>query len=380
MIYLDNAATSFPKPRRVIAEQTRCMQLYCGNAGRGSHKLAMASAEKIFECRQLIADFFRSEHPENVSFALNTTMALNFAIKGLLQKGDHVLISDMEHNAVYRPISRLASEGYITFDVFPTFVLDQNRSSARICSAIAHLIKSNTKMLICSHSSNICSVTMPLAEIGALCRRKGIVFVVDAAQSAGHLKIDVDKMKIDALCVPGHKGLMGPQGCGFVLWGEAVLPNTLIEGGSGYQSLEAEMPSELPERMEAGTLPTPAIAGLCEGIREVTRIGTDEISSYEKQLFLRLWEMLSHLDGVTVYVPQYQGSILLFGTEKMSSDVLGNELNKRGFCVRSGFHCSALGHQTLQTPIDGAVRVSPGIYTKMTDIDAFFLAVKDILT
>lgn len=379
MIYLDNAATSFPKPRNVISEQMRCMRLYCGNPGRGSHKLALASAEKIYECRTLIAKLFGSDHPERVCFTMNTTMALNFAIKGLLHEGDHVLISDMEHNAVYRPISKLASDGKITYDVFPTFLLDPNRSTARICSAIAHLIKPNTKMLICSHASNICSATLPLTEIGALCHRKGIFFVVDAAQSAGHLPIDVVKMKIDALCAPGHKGLMGPQGSGFVLWGENIQAETLIEGGSGYQSLEAEMPLEAPERYEAGTLPTPAIAGLCEGVREVIRIGEKEIFEHEKRLNARLHEMLSTLDRITVYAPRHHGSILLFGAEAMSADRLGDELNRRGFCVRAGFHCAALGHRTLQTPSGGAVRVSPGIYSKSTDIDAFFLAVKDIL-
>ncbi|MBQ9759988.1 MAG: aminotransferase class V-fold PLP-dependent enzyme [Clostridia bacterium] len=379
MIYLDNAATSFPKPRGVIEEQMRCMRQYCGNPGRGAHRLSLAAAEKIYACRELIADTFGAS-AERVCFTQNTTTALNIAIKGLLCEGDHVLISDMEHNAVYRPVARLASEGRITYDVFPTFPLSPDRSTARICTAIAHLIRPNTKMLICAHASNICSATLPIKEIGALCHKKGILFVVDAAQSAGHLPIDVTKMRIDALCVPGHKGLLGPQGCGFVVWGEDVSADTLIEGGSGFHSLDAQMPEEAPERFEAGTLPTPAIAGLCEGIREVREIGLEAVERHERELNERLFAMLSTLPDLCICAPLHRGSILSFVCDRIPSDRLAAELDRRGFCVRAGFHCSALGHRTLQTPDGGALRVSPGIYTKSTDIDAFFHAMREILT
>ena len=378
MIYLDNAATTFPKPRSVTAEVMNCMRFYCGNAGRSSHRLAAASAEKIYECREMIARHFGSDHPENVCFSLNTTTALNLAIKGLLKEGDHVLISDMEHNAVFRPIAKLAAEGRITYDVFPTFLLDEHKSAAHICAAIAHLTRPNTKMLIAAHASNICSSHLPLHEIGAFCRKKGILFVVDAAQSAGHLPIDVVKMKIDALCVPGHKGLLGPQGCGFVLWGEDVEADTMFEGGSGYHSLESKMPDELPERFEAGTLPTPAIAGLCEGLREVEQIGIEEIFAHERKLNVYLHDMLSTIEGIALYAP-YQGSVLLFNVGDIPSESIANELNKRGFCVRAGFHCAAIAHQTLKTSAHGAVRVSPGIYNTKEDMEAFFRAVKEIL-
>ena len=378
MIYLDQAATSFPKPRSVINEQMRCMRLYCGNPGRGSHKLALASAKKIFECRTLICDMFGSDCPQNVCFTMNTTMALNIAIKGLLKDGDHVLISDMEHNAVYRPISRLAADGRITYDIFPTYTADRRRSSARICSAIARLIRPNTRMVICSHVPNICSAVLPISEIGALCKKKGIIFVVDAAQSAGHLPINIEKMNIDVLCAPGHKGLLGPQGTGFVLWGKDIEADTLIEGGSGYQSLDPHMPTDLPERFEAGTLPTPAIAGLCEGIKEVGKIGIDQIHDHEIRLHQRLQSILESFDDITVYPKQYHGSVLLFSSSKYPSDQIGEELDRRGFCVRTGFHCSALGHRTLQTQTDGAVRVSFGINNKVSDIDAFGVAMREI--
>lgn len=379
MIYLDNAATSFPKPRRVVEEQLRCMQIYGGNPGRGSHALALAAAEKIYECREELADFFGCPNPEKVIFTMNTTMALNTAIKGLLRHGDHVLISDMEHNAVFRPIYKLARDGVITYDVFESFPTNPERTVEMICASILEKLRPNTRMLICAHASNICSATLPLQEIGALCRKKGILFVVDAAQSAGHLPIDMEQMQIDALCVPGHKGLWGPQGCGTLVLGEGIVANTLMEGGSGYNSLEGNMPEEAPERYEAGTLPTPAIAGLLEGVREVKRLGLSHIHSHECALTERLCERLSAMSKVTLYAPHHKGSVLLFSLSNLSADRVGTFLNERGFCVRTGFHCAALAHATLGTQPSGAVRVSPSLFNTASQIDAFADTIKELL-
>ena len=377
MIYFDNAATSFPKPRRVAEEQLRCMQIYGGNPGRGSHALALAAARKIYECREELASFFGSSNPENVIFTMNTTMALNIAMKGLLQKGDHVLISDMEHNAVFRPIYKLAREGVITYDVFDTFPTLPSRTPEMIYASILEKIRPNTRMLVCAHASNICSATLPLAQIGALCRQKGILFVVDAAQSAGHLPIDVEAMKIDALCVPGHKGLWGPQGSGILVLREGIVADTLLEGGSGYNSLEGNMPQDAPERYEAGTLPTPAIAGLLEGVREVKRLGLSHIHAHECALIARLYERLAAMPKVSLYAPHHAGGVLLFSMQDISSDRVGSFLNERGFCVRTGFHCAALAHATLGTPPSGAVRVSPSLFNTMAQIDAFADTLKE---
>lgn len=379
MIYLDNAATSFPKPKAVALEQLRCMQEYCGNPGRGSHRLAMEAAEKIFECRVEAAALFGLKASENVIFTMNTTMALNMAIKGLLHAGDHVLISDMEHNAVFRPIYKLAHRNFISYDVFPTEVLSEDSTPQSICSGIELLIKPQTRMLICAHASNICSAVLPLKEIGALCKRYGILFVVDAAQSAGHIPIDMSRMQIDALCVPGHKGLLGPQGSGMLLLGEGTDADTLIEGGSGFNSLEGSMPEDAPERYEAGTLPTPAIAGLCEGIRTVKRLGVENIGTYLREWNGNLANRLLDVPGVRLYAPRHRGSVLLFSVENCSADSMGRELDRRGFCVRTGYHCSALGHATLQTPLGGAIRVSPGIYNTGAHADAFADAVREIV-
>ena len=375
MIYLDNAATSFPKPPRVIEEVTRCMRSYCGNPGRGSHRLAMECAERIYQCREEVARFLGVPDPTRVIFTMNTTMSLNIAIKGLLRQGDHVLISDLEHNAVLRPIYKLAREGRITYDVFPSGVNDPFFTPAALCVRIARMIHPNTRMLIMTHASNVCSFAFPLEEIGALCQRKGILFVVDAAQSAGHLPIDLQKMKIDALCLPGHKGLLGPQGSGILALREGIEAETLLEGGSGFHSLDPDMPPDAPERYEAGTLSTPAIVGLLEGIREIQRRGLDSIQGHVCALNTRLCEHLSSIPGVTLYAPHCIGSVLLFNIEGIGADRVGELLDQRGFCLRTGFHCAALAHKTLVTKEDGAVRVSPGIYNTSAQIDSLAEAI-----
>lgn len=381
LIYFDHAATSFPKPRPVVEEVLRCMTEYGGNAGRGSHALAMAAAEKIYECRTGIARHFGVDDPARVLFTLNTTSALNTVLKGLLRDGDEVLISDLEHNAVLRPLAKMAGEGRISFSEFPSMTGDERRSAVRICAGIARRLTPKTRMVVTTHASNLCSVTMPIREIGAFCHRHGLLFVVDGAQSAGHEKICLDESEIDALCIPAHKGLLGPQGCGVILLGRAIAPealDTLVEGGNGMASLEREMPLVLPERYEAGTLPTPAIAGLCEGVKIVERIGTDAIAEHERTLFRRMRELVGNIDGVTLYAPEYEGAVLLFSLDGIPVDRVGRKLGERGICVRSGYHCAALGHQTLGTPEGGAVRASFGIYNHLGEVERFARTLDEI--
>lgn len=382
LIYFDNAATSFPKPRSVIEETVRCMTEYGGNAGRGTHALARAAAEKIYECRTVAAAHFGVDDPARVLFTLNTTTALNTVLKGFLQEGNRVLLSDIEHNAVLRPLARLEREGRITCDTFPSMLGDERRNAVRICAGIAKRLTKETRMVVCSHASNLCSMTMPIREIGAFCHRHGLLFVVDGAQSAGHEKIKVDEMEIDALCVPSHKGLYGPQGGGMILLGKGITPEmlgTLVEGGNGMASLSAEMPPVFPERYEAGTLPTPVIAGLCEGIRVVEKIGVDEITAHERSLYLRMREVLGNTEGVTLYAPEYEGAVLLFNIDGQNAERVGRLLSERGICVRSGYHCSALGHRTLGTPEGGAVRVSFGIYNHFGEVERFCRAVGELV-
>lgn len=377
MIYLDNAATTYPKPKKVYDEVISSLKTYGGNPGRGAHSLSLAAAEKIYECRVALSGLFGLDAPERAVFTLNTTHAINTVIKGLLRQGDHVLISDLEHNSVFRPIYRLACEGFIKYSVFPTFA-GKNHTDEDILDGINSRINMKTRLVFCTHASNICSEILPIKKIGELCRKRGIVFAVDAAQSAGHLPIDMQAFCIDALCVPGHKGLYGPQGCGALLLGENIMLDTLTEGGNGVSSLEGKMPELPPERYEAGTLPTPAIAGLCEGIREVRALGTDKIRSHEAALFRYARSKLSELGGIKMYAPDAEGSVLLFNSEKLPSDELGELLNKSGICIRTGYHCAALAHKTLGTPSGGAARISFGIYNTFEDIDALCKALENI--
>ena len=380
MIYFDNAATTFPKPISVYSEVEHCIRSYCGNPGRGSHSLSRAAAEKIYDCREEAASFFGLEAPENVIFTVNTTTALNMAIKGILRHGDHVLISDMEHNSVLRPIARLAEEGRITYDIFPTFSDNETMpTSDRICREISCRILPQTRAVICAHASNICSSSLPLTEIGAFCHAHGLYLIVDGAQSAGILPINMAHMNIDMLCVPGHKGLYGIQGSGMLLLAPGITLETLTEGGNGVNSLDTIMPELSPERYESGTLPTPAIAGLCEGIRFVRRLGVEAIAAHEQQLGYRLQELLLNTQGVKVYASQFVGSTVLFSVDGMPSDAVGRALDTHGFCVRCGFHCSALGHHTLGTPPSGAVRVSFGYFNRPAEVEQFYRTLREIL-
>lgn len=378
LTYLDNAATSFPKPPEVYGEVMRSLMLYGGNAGRGSHRLSLAAANKIYECRVLAAEMLGVADPERIFFTLNATYGLNTVIKGLLKKGDHVLISDIEHNAVYRPVYRLAKEGTVNYSTYKSYAADSNRTDERICRGILGALRKGTKMIVCNHHSNICSATMPIEKIGELSKRAGVLFAVDGAQSAGHERISVDEMGIDALCAPAHKGFYGPQGCGIVALGKGVLPASLAEGGNGVNSLEGDMPAFSPERYEAGTLPTPAIAGLCQGLKFVKEVGVDEISAHEKKLFVLARDRLENIKGVKIYLPELSGAILSFNIDGVSPDKVGRLLNDKGICVRSGYHCSALGHKTLGTYGQGTVRVSFSVFNDETDVDALWRAVKEI--
>lgn len=376
MIYFDNAATTFPKPDCVNDGIINCMRNYCGNPGRSSHTLSIASAMKIYECRCEIALLFGSDYPENVVFTYNATYALNTAIKGLVKPGSHVLISDLEHNSVFRPVHGLSESGIITYDVFPS----HNGDKEKIISGISSLIKENTSALICTHASNICGIILPIAEIGMLCRSRGITFIVDAAQSAGLHDINIERMNIDVLCAPGHKALYGPQGTGFLLSHNGVRFGTFIEGGSGINSLDPEMPDQLPERLEAGTLATPCIAGLCEGIKYIRKIGLDNIREKEISLTKRAAEVLGNIKGLVLYAPDHlQTGTLSFNIEGFKASDIASMLDEKNICVRSGFHCSPLAHTALKTGDEGAVRISFGLFNKADEIDGLYHILKNYI-
>ncbi len=381
LVYADHAATSHPKPAAVGAAMADCLLNKGGNPGRGSHRLALAAAEEIYRCREAAAELFGAS-PERVIFTLNTTHALNLVIKGVMRRGGHALCSDMEHNSVYRPLYRMKADGVIDFDIFDTFPLMSEGRESAILASLSAKIRPDTRLVICAQTSNICSAALPIAHIGAFCRRRGILLAVDAAQAAGSMEIHMERMGIDALCVPGHKGLLGPQGTGMLILGPRMAGSdfleTLMEGGNGMDSLEGGMSADPPERYEAGTLQTPAIAGLCAGIDYVRSVGVAAIGAHEAAVAARLCEMLSACPRVTVYAPAHRGAVVLFSVDGMDSEAVGRALDAEGICVRPGFHCSALGHRTLKTPAGGAVRASFGWCSTERDAERIRRVVKDL--
>lgn len=372
IIYLDNAATTFPKPQHVISAVNRCLSNYCGNPSRGSNPLSVKSAEVVYECRTLLGEMFCCE-PENVIFTYNTTYALNMAIKGLVSRGDHILISNMEHNSTLRPVDSLSRDGFANYDIFEVY----GKSTDEILSDIDRKINSRTRIICCVHSSNICSYHIPIKEIGRLCRDRGILFICDGAQSGGHIPIDMKDSFIDILCLPSHKGLYGPQGGGMMLLSENVVLKNLIQGGNGYRSLDLSMGDISPEKYEAGTLNTPGIAGLCEGLKFLKVRGIESIKRQNEALFKTAYASLSSIPNVKIY-DDCAGAVLLFNIKNISSDEAGEIYNRQNICLRTGFHCSPLSHKALGTPDSGAVRISFGAFNTPIQLSAFSALTEDI--
>lgn len=370
MIYFDNAATTWPKPVSVVGAMTACMRDAGGNPGRSGHLLSVRAGEEVYACREAVSSFLGSSRPENVVFTPNDTFALNLTLKALLRPGDHVIVSEMEHNSVLRPLAALAGKG-VKYSVFPVV----GKTEEQILDGISKRVRPETRMVCCLHASNVCGIVLPVREIGNLCEKRKIRFVLDAAQSAGSVGLSMSGTGADAICAPGHKGLYGPQGCGFVCFsdrfeGERVRAlRPFVEGGNGIASLERGMPDFLPERFEAGTLMTPNLAGLRAGIEEVKALGVERIGEYERALFRRMRDALERIGGVRVYQPEAEGSILLFSAEGKSAAGIADSLDRAGICVRAGFHCAPLAHRALGTPEDGAVRISFSIYNTPEEVD-----------
>jgi len=369
-VYFDNAATSYPKPAAVVRAVTEALRT-AGNPGRGSHRLAETAAELVYDCRAVAAEMFGAE-PERVVFTAGATHALNAAVKGLAEPGCHILIDNYAHNAALRPVAALASAGLAEYDVY-----DADGDEERVLANIVQKLRPTTRLLIATHQSNICSHILPIGSIGRLCREYGIHLIVDAAQSAGHLTVDLRTMNITALCVPGHKGLFGPMGVGMLISAPNVTYKTIFEGGAGIHSLDAAMPEELPERLEAGTLPLPAIAGLLAGIRYVRQTGLQEICLHECTLTSVLTGRLREISGVTLY-GESVGSVVGFNVAGYSPAEVGAHLASRGICVRTGYHCAPLAHRTVGSFENGSVRVSVSHLNRMTEIDRLVNAVRDL--
>ena len=358
ILYLDNAATSYPKPKSVLDAVRQCINT-CGNPGRSSHKMAMESANEVFACRCEICDYFGFGHPENVIFTLNATYAINLAITAFYEEGTHVLLSDLEHNATYRPIHRLASEGKITYSVFS--------HKGNVIENIKNATTSKTRMLVCLHASNVTGEYLPIYEIGNYCKSKDIRFIIDASQSAGHFPFMLKDLYFDALCAPGHKGLLGIQGCGFVVINGKKQQRDFVSGGTGSQSFLPHMPFSLPDRYEAGTLPVPAICGLRYGIQYVRE--HPENLCYLETMTAKLHEEINDLiECNLVSVPTTSG-IVSFTCERQEE--YAKYCAENHICLRSGYHCAPLAHKSIGTEKDGCIRVSLGIFTTEKEVEKF---------
>ncbi len=374
LIYLDNAATTFPKPACVFSAVDECIRTFCGNSSRGSNPLALKSAERIFECRCLLAEKF-SCLPENVIFTYNTTYALNMAIKGVMKGGGHILISNMEHNATLRPVASLQRDGLIEYNTFDAY----GKSHAEIIEDIDKKIRPDTRAVCCLHTSNICSYTLPIEKIGKYCRDAGLIFICDGAQSGGHIPIDMKKCNIDILCLPAHKGLYGIQGCGVMLLGENISPSTVIEGGNGVNSLDYFMGDDSPEKYEAGTLSTPAIVGLGEGLKFLSSKKSGEIQAHSQKLFHHAKKLIGAIPNVIIH-DDTPGSVLLFNINGIPCDEVGELLSRAGVCVRTGYHCTPLAHKALGTYGCGGVRISFGAFNTNSHIEILASLTEDIST
>ncbi len=361
MIYFDNAATSFPKPPSVMREIYFCLKNYSGNPGRSGHRLSIAAAEKIYETREILSEHFGISCPENIIFTYNATYALNIAIMAKIKPFSHVITSDIEHNAVIRPLERLSRECGVSYSRFS--------SSGDIKNNIRSLIKPNTKAIVSTLASNVTGRCIPIEILSSTAKEFGLILIVDASQSAGHENINLNITPCDAFCAPGHKGLYGIQGSGFVYFSSSDDISPFIVGGSGTNSKSRDMPDMLPEKFEAGTLSTPTIAALYAGVRFVNSVGIDDIKEKEYLLAKSLKEGLSLIKGVSLY--DSCGSIILFNLIGIKEDVVCSELDKEGICVRGGLHCAPDAHRLIGTYDTGAVRLSLSYFNTKNEADNF---------
>jgi cysteine desulfurase family protein len=377
VLYFDNAASSWPKPPAVLAAMQTCMLEYSANPGRGSHRMAVQASRALFETRKHAAKLFGIKNPNDVSFALNTTHALNQAIKGYVREGDHVICTNIEHNSVRRPLEYLRKNKHITI----TYVKNNERGEMDV-KDIEQAITPKTTLAIVNHSSNLFGSIMPIHEIGELCRRKGVKLLVDAAQSAGVLPIQVSDMNIDMLAFPGHKGLLGPQGTGGLYLHPDLELEPLLHGGTGSQSEEIDQPTVRPDRYEAGTQNTVGIAGLNEGIKFVLQQTVEKIHEWEFHLTQKLMEGLMGIEGISILGPelgQNKTGIVSFNLMNADSSELAFILDQSfQIAVRAGYHCTPLSHEVAGTLATGAVRASVGYFTKNEEVEALIEAMKEI--
>ena len=368
MIYLDNAATSFPKPKAVIEEVSDCLKRYCGNPGRGSHALALAAADKIFDTRVLVSELLDYPKCENVIFTPNATYALNLVIKGLIHKKCHCIVSDLEHNSVLRPLYKCIERFGGDVSVFDT--------DLPVRETITPLIRDDTKLIICTLCSNVTGKTPNLKELSSIAKANNLQLIIDASQYLGHRELKLKDVYFTALCCAGHKGLFGIQGSAFAIINDTDLMDTLCEGGSGIDSFAHDMPIWLPERYEAGTLSTPSIASLYAGISFINQVGIGNIENKLTYLTSLLENELIKINSVRIYGAE--NGIISFNLKEYNSSYVSDILDKSGIATRGGFHCAPLIHEKLGTTERGAVRISLSYFNTAKEIYSLTHVLKSI--
>ena len=370
MIYLDNAATGFPKPRRVVQAVGRALQMYGANPGRGGYSLSLAAGEQVFRVRQQLAQEYGTA-PERVIFTSGCTMSMNLVLQGCLAGGGGLLTSAWEHNCVLRPAAALVGRGKVRWEQVPG-------TGADLVEGIASRIRPDTALVECTHGSNVTGQVFPVREIGAVCHRMGVPFAVDAAQTGGSLPLNLKQDHIDYLCLAGHKGFYGPAGIGVLLLGENAQLPPLLYGGTGSNSADPAMPEFYPDRLEPGTLNTPGILGLGAGVVWRKQLGQ---AALERELALcrKLEQGLSRIPGVQVYTQGYRGGermpLMLFNIAGYTSQQAAKVLGQKGFALRGGLHCAPSAHAQLGTLEEGAVRCSIGAFNTPAEVERLVEAV-----
>ncbi|MBL8822044.1 MAG: aminotransferase class V-fold PLP-dependent enzyme [Planctomycetia bacterium] len=376
--YLDNAATSFPKPESVYQKLDQFARQTLANPGRTSHKMALTAEQEIHQTRHLLNQLFRGENSDHFVFTLNCTDSLNMAMKGVLKKGDHVITTNLEHNSISRPLEALKDQGLITL----TRVTADAEGTVSV-EAVRQAFTPQTSLVAMTHASNVLGTIQPVGEVGALVREKNALLLVDAAQTAGVIPIDVREMNIDLLALPGHKALLGPTGTGVLYSGPRVNLHAWREGGTGGDSMSRLQPEEYPFHMEGGTPNVLGLAGLRAGIEFVMEKGLSKIASHENALVEKLIDYLQKRGDCTLYghldASRRVGTLSFSHPAFDSPDLAAMLDTSFDIAVRPGMHCSPYIHQSLGTAPHGTVRVSPGIFNTEQDIDRLTEALSQIL-
>lgn len=379
MIYLDNSATTYPKPKEVRYAVANALTHYGANPGRSGYQMSLATSQMIYQTRKRLADFFHMAHEENVIFTPSCTCSLNMVIKGVLQKGDHVIISSLEHNSVVRPLEKLKRKGVITYSVAKVYEKDDEKTlhSFRDC------INEKTRIMVVTHASNVFGIRLPIERLCALSHQYHILFCVDAAQSAGVLPIDIMEYDYDFVCCAGHKGLMGVMGSGLLLVNHDALSDTIIEGGTGSQSSDRILPSYLPDRLESGTGNVPGICAMGAGAQWISRINRERIFQKEIRHIQTVYRYLSEMRHVLLFTDEpdeaHYAPVLSFCIKDMDSESVSKYLDEKyGICVRAGLHCAPLAHQFMGTGNCGTVRISPSYLTSDNEIRILIEAIHKI--